>query len=322
MKFSLLDRSRTRAGTPDGQALTHTVERAVWAESMGYERFWVAEHHGVPGIASGAPAVLLAAIGARTATIRLGSGGVMLPNHRPLVVAEQFLMLAGLFPGRVDLGVGRSLGFTAPVRQALGRLKKDPDTFVEDVAQVRRHFERTAAITARPVVDAPIPLFVLAMGAGLEVAAELGLPAVLGGPAVAGREVEDLVARYRRNFRSHDGSRPYVVVAVDLLVADSDAEARELALSETWAMAESRRTGLFEALLPVAEVRDRMRSDRLADRVEKHLDTAMAGSPDTVRRRLEKVVEHTGADEVLATGSTFDRAALEASDAAVAQLFR
>lgn len=302
--------------------MTHTVERAVWAETMGYERFWVAEHHGVPGIASGAPAVLLAAIGARTDTIRLGSGGVMLPNHRPLVVAEQFLMLEGLFPGRVDLGVGRSLGFTAPVRRALGRSEEAPDTFAEDVVQVRRYFERTAEITARPVVDAPIPMFVLALGAGLTVAAELGLPAVLGGPVLARPEVEDLVAGYRRDFRPHRGSRPYVMVAVDALVADTDAEARELALPETWAMAESRRTGLFEALLPVAEVRDRMRSDRLADRVEKHLDTAMAGSPDTVRRRLEKVVEHTGADEVLATGSTFDRAALEASDAAVAQLFR
>src|SRR4051812_15225242 len=142
VRLSLLDRSRTRAGQPEGAALTHTVERAVGAERLGYSRFWVAEHHGVPGIASGAPAVLLAAIGARTAAIRLGSGGVMLPNHQPFVVAEQFLMLAGLYPGRVDLGLGRSLGFTAPGRPALRRPDAATASFAQDVAQGRSYPER------------------------------------------------------------------------------------------------------------------------------------------------------------------------------------
>ncbi len=119
MKLSLLDRSRTRVGRPEAEGLTGSIERAVNAERLGYERFWVAEHHAVPGIASGSPPVLLAAIGARTDRIRLGSGGVMLPHHQPLVVAEQFLMLEALHPGRMDLGLGRSLGFTAPVREAL-----------------------------------------------------------------------------------------------------------------------------------------------------------------------------------------------------------
>jgi luciferase family oxidoreductase group 1 len=121
------------------------VERAVAAERLGYSRFWVAEHHGVPGIASGAPAVLLAAIGARTAAIRLGSGGVMLPNHQPLVVAEQFLMLAALYPGRVDLGLGRSLGFIAPVRRALRRPDDEHDSFVDDIAEVRSYLARQRA---------------------------------------------------------------------------------------------------------------------------------------------------------------------------------
>ena len=127
MRFSLLDRSRTRHGLPETAALEHSVQRAIDVEQLGYERFWVAEHHAVPGIASGAPAVLLAAVGARTRRIRLGSGGVMLPNHRPLVVAEQFRMLAALYPGRIDLGLGRSLGFTDPVRRALGRLEASPE---------------------------------------------------------------------------------------------------------------------------------------------------------------------------------------------------
>src|ERR671927_827454 len=119
MRLSLLDRSRTRAGEPDAAALTGTVMRAVTAERLGYARIWVAEHHGVPGVAGAAPAVLLAALAARTSTIRLGSAGVMLPHHQPLVVAEQFATLTALAPGRVDLGLGRSPGFTRPVRQAL-----------------------------------------------------------------------------------------------------------------------------------------------------------------------------------------------------------
>lgn len=316
----MLDRSRTRSGHPQGAALTHTLERAVEAERLGYFRFWVAEHHGVPGIASGAPAVLLAAIGARTAAIRLGSGGVMLPNHQPLVVAEQFLMLAGLFPGRVDVGLGRSLGFTAPVRRALRRPDDEPDSFADDIAEVRSYLERTAPVTARPVADVPLPLFVLATGRGIDVAARLGLPVVLGGPVLARPELGDLVAAYRRDFRPHRDSRPSVTVSLDVLIADTDAEARELALPEVWAMARSRRTGVFDPLEPVADIRDQRWDDRDAERVARGLEAVTAGRPATVRRRLEQLAQRTGADELLASGSTYDRAALAASDASLAAL--
>ncbi|MGY1823232.1 MsnO8 family LLM class oxidoreductase [Geodermatophilus sp. SYSU D00079] len=320
MRLSLLDRSRTRAGHAEGAALVHTVERAVAAEGLGYSRFWVAEHHGVPGIASGAPAVLLAAVGARTATIRLGSGGVMLPNHQPLVVAEQFAVLDALYPGRIDLGVGRSLGFTAPVRRALRRTGDEPDTFADDVAELRGYLERTAPVTVHPVPAAPIPLFVLATGRGTEVAARLGLPVVLGGPLLDQPDTGDRLAAYRRGFRPHRDSRPHVTVALDVLVADTDDEARELALPEVWAMVCSRRTGEFGPLEPPAALRARSWDARLAGRVERGLDGATAGSPGTVRRRLEQLAERTGADELLATGSTYDRAALAASDAALAEL--
>src|SRR3954467_8777281 len=309
MRLSLLDRSRTRAGHPEGAALTHTVERAVGAERLGYSRFWVAEHHGVPGIASGAPAVLLAAIGARTAAIRLGSGGVMLPNHQPLVVAEQFLMLAGLYPGRVDIGLGRSLGFTAPLRRALRRPDDEPDSFADDIAEVRSYLERTAPVIARPLVDGPLPLFVLATGRGIEVAARLGLPVVLGGPVLARSELGDLLAAYRRDFRPHRDSRPYVIVSLDVLVADTDAEARELALPEVWAMVRSRRPGVFGPLEPVAAIRDQRWDDQDADRVARGLDAVTAGGPATVRRRLEQLVDRTGADELLARRAHHDRAA-------------
>ena len=320
VKFSLLDRSRTRAGQPEGAALTHTVERAVGAERLGYSRFWVAEHHGVPGIASGAPAVLLAAIGARTAAIRLGSGGVMLPNHQPLVVAEQFLMLAGLYPGRVDIGLGRSLGFTAPVRRALRRPDDEPDSFADDIAEVRSYLERTAPVTARPMAEAPLPLFVLATGRGIEVAASLGLPVVLGGPVLSRPELGDLLAAYRRDFRPHRDSRPHVTVSLDVLVADTDAEARELALPEVWAMVRSRRTGVFDSLEPVAAIRDRRWDDQDTDRVGRGVDAVTAGGPTTVRRWLEQLVDRTGADELLVSGATYDRAALAASDASLAAL--
>ncbi|MCF6508564.1 MsnO8 family LLM class oxidoreductase [Blastococcus sp. MG754426] len=322
MRLSLLDRSRTRAGHPEAAALRHTVARAVGAERLGYHRFWVAEHHGVPGIASGAPAVLLAAVGAATSGIRLGSGGVMLPNHQPLVVAEQFLVLAALHPGRVDLGVGRSLGFTAPVRRALRRTGEEPDTFAEDVAELRGYLERTGQVTARPVTGEPVPLSVLATGRGVGVAAALGLPLVLGGPVLDRPELADVLAGYRRDFRPHGDSRPHVTVSLDVLVADTDREARELALPEVWAMVRSRRTGVFDVLEPVGEIRGRRWDDLDARRVEQGLAAATAGRPASVRRRLEQLAERTGADELLASGATYDRAALAASDAALAALLR
>ncbi|GAA4529824.1 MsnO8 family LLM class oxidoreductase [Brachybacterium paraconglomeratum] len=320
MRYSLLDRSRTRHGLPEAAALEHSVERAIDVEQLGYARFWVAEHHAVPGIASGAPAVLLAAIGARTQRIRLGSGGVMLPNHRPLVVAEQFRMLSALYPGRIDLGLGRSLGFTEPVRHALGRLGASPEEFAQEIAEVREHLEGSAALTARPADAGEVPVFVLATGSGIDTAAALGLPLVLGGPFLDSPELPDRLAAYRREFRPHRGSLPQVLVSVDALIADTEEEARELALPEVWAMARSRTTGLFEALEPVEQIRATRMSEREARRVEKGLAATVAGTAATVRRRIEKLIERTGASEVLATGATYDREALSVSDRELAQL--
>lgn len=320
MRLSLLDRSRTRDDHPESAALEHSVHRVIEVEQLGYERFWVAEHHAVPGIASGSPAVLLAAVGARTSRIRLGSGGVMLPNHRPLVVAEQFRMLAALHPGRVDLGLGRSLGFTEPVRHALGRLEADPDSFAREIEEVRGYLEDSAPLTARPADAGEVPLFVLATGSGIDTAAELGLPVVLGGPFLDSPELPERLEAYRRAFRPHRGSAPQVIVSVDALIADTDAEARELALPEVWAMARSRTTGEFGPLEPVARIRGAVLSEREARRVQRGLDAAVAGSAQTVRRRIEQLLERTGAQEVLATGATYDREALAASDRELARL--
>lgn len=320
MKLSLLDRSRTRLGSSDADALAATVDRAVHAEDVGYDRFWVAEHHAVPGIASGTPAVLLAAIGARTSLIRIGSGGVMLPLHQPLVVAEQFLVLDALHPGRVDLGLGRSLGFTPPVRRALRRDHDDGDTFEADLAELRGYLEGTAEITARPATGRPVPMSLLATGRGLEVAARLGLPVVVGGPVLDTDELPDALVRYRREFRPHRGSAAHVTISLDALVADDDASARDLALPEAWAMARSRQSGEFPPLEPVSAVRDASWPDQARRRVEAALERAVAGSPATVRRDLESLAERTGADELLASTSTYDRDALLASDRMLREL--
>ena len=317
VRLSLLDRSRTRAGEPDAAALRHTVERAQRAERLGYHRFWVAEHHAVPGIASGSPPVLVAVVAARTDRIRVGSGGVMLPNHQPLVVAEQFAMLEALFPGRIDLGVGRSLGFTPPVRAALRRAADAPDTFATDLDELRSYLEGSGPVTARPRLERPVPVFVLATGRGLAVAGDAGLPVVLGGPVLDSAHIGAALDDYRARAEAA-GGRPYVVVSLDVLIADSVAAARELALPEAWALAAARTTGQFPALEPVDP--DRVLSDRQRAVVEDAVGRTVHGDEATVAAELGELFHRTGADELLASTSTFDLAALREADARLARL--
>ncbi len=319
VRLSLLDRSRTRSGEPDEAALGHTVARARRAEQLGYHRFWVAEHHAVPGIASGSPPVLIAAVAARTERIRVGSGGVMLPNHQPIVVAEQFAMLEALFPGRIDLGAGRSLGFTPPVRRALRRDAAAPDTFAADLAELRAYLDGTAPVTVRPRLDRPVPLFVLATGRGLAVAGDAGLPVVLGGPALDRDRIGEELADYRARVRAA-GAQPYVVVSRDVLVADSVAAARELALPEAWALAAARTTGQFPALEPVDPGRPLSARQRTV--VEDAVGRTVHGDEAAVADELGDLLARTGGDELLASTSTFDRAALGESDARLVRMFR
>ena len=305
MRISLLDRSRTRRGEPDSAAVVGTVERARRAEQLGFHRFWVAEHHAVPGIGSGAPTVLMAAVAGATERIRVGSGGVMLPNHQPLVVAEQVGVLAALHPGRIDLGVGRSLGFTAPVRQALR--SDERNTFREDLDELRAHLAGTAPVTARPRLDEPVPLFVLATGKGLAVAGDLGLPVVVGGPVL-----DDPAAL--ADYRARAGAAAQVIVSADVLIGDP-----ELALPEAWALAAARTTGEFPPL--EAPDPDRRMTDRQRVAVDKALARTIVGDEGTVAERLDDLLTRTGADELMISSSTWDRAALAESDAGVAALF-
>ena len=308
-RLSLLDRSRTRAGEPDSVALHRTVARAQKAESLGYHRYWVAEHHGVPGIASGSPAVMLAAIGAATSTIRIGSGGVMLPNHAPFVVAEQFLMLEGLYTGRVDLGVGRTLGFTPGVRTALRTDLPAADRFAEDLAELRSALDGTGPITARPAITPP-PVVVLAMQRGLEVAGEAGLPTVVGGSLL---HKPDELAQYRE--RAGEGA--YLVVSADIMIAETRERARELLLPEAWSMVKSRETGEFGPLEPVEHVLAQNLTPRQQTRVDNWMSGTIYGDAESVAAQLEQLIAATGADEIMSTASTFADADRDASDAAL-----
>ncbi|MFF1422259.1 LLM class flavin-dependent oxidoreductase [Streptomyces sp. NPDC058280] len=312
--FSVLDRSRTREGHDGPQALRDTVRFAERIEALGYRRFWVSEHHSVPGVAGSAPAVLAAAVAAATSTLRVGTGGVMLPNHQPLVVAEQFGVLESLFPGRIDMGLGRSVGFTDGIRRALGRDKQDADDFPGQLAELLGYF--TGTQTAHPQVHAlpaeglRVPAFVLATGKGARVAAEAGLPLVIA--AVRG---EDAMLRaiegYRRDFRpSGWGERPYVVVSGTVAVAATTEEARRLLLPEAWSTAYSRTHGAFPPLRSVDAILATAMTARERALFEDALRGQLYGTEDEVAAGLEKLLARSGADEYLVTTSTYDRGAL------------
>ncbi|MEU1515061.1 LLM class flavin-dependent oxidoreductase [Streptomyces sp. NPDC005811] len=311
-RFSVLDRSRVREGHTTAQALRDTVALAREAESLGFHRFWVSEHHGVPGVAGSAPTVLAAAVAGATRTIRVGTGGVMLPNHRPLVVAEQFGVLESLFPGRIDMGLGRSVGFTDGVRRALGRDKDDADDFAAQLGELLGWFRGTSptGVHAYPAEGLTVPPFVLAMGEGAAIAARAGLPLVIGD--LRNRErMRHGIDTYRALFRpSPWASEPYVVVSGTVAVAASPEEARRLLLPEAWSMAYSRTHGTFPPLPPAEAVETRTMTAKERGFYESGLTGHIAGTEEQVTDELESLLKETGAQEVLVTTSTYDRTAL------------
>ncbi|MFC9247501.1 MsnO8 family LLM class oxidoreductase [Streptomyces sp. NPDC057136] len=310
-RFSVQDRSRTREGHDSAQALRDTVRLAGTAEALGYHRFWVSEHHSVPGVAGSAPTVLAAAVAAATSTIRVGTGGVMLPNHQPLVVAEQFGVLASLFPGRIDMGLGRSVGFTDGIRRALGRDKEDADDFAVQLAELLGWLDGTQGtypqVHAHPAEGLRIPPYVLATGEGAAIAAAAGLPLVVGD--MRGREkLVHAVEGYRRDFRpSAWSAAPYVVVAGTVAVAGTAEEARRLLVPEAWSMAYSRTHGSFPPLAPAERIEELTMTAKERGFYESGLRGHVAGTEEQVAAELEVVIKETGADEVLVTTSSYDR---------------
>ncbi|MFI0351897.1 LLM class flavin-dependent oxidoreductase [Actinomadura sp. 9N407] len=313
IRFSILDRSRTREGEGHPRALRDTVEFARQAENLGYHRFWVSEHHGVPGVAGPAPTVLAASVAAATSRIRVGTGGVMLPNHQPLVVAEQFGVLESLYPGRIDMGLGRSVGFTGGVRRALGHDRQDADDFAPRLAELLGYFtgdqQEYPGVHAWPAEGLRVPAFILATGSGADIAASFGLPLVIAAVRSPERMLE-AIERYRKGFRTTLwGHEPYVVVSGTIAIADTRDEAWRMLVPEAWSNAYSRVHGEFPPLVPA----ERILAMDMSEREKRYFDEALRGhlygTEDEVAEALEELVERSGADEYLVHTSTHDRAA-------------
>ncbi len=308
LRWSILDRAVIRRGRSPAETLRGTIRFAREAEALNYHRFWVAEHHGVPGVAGSAPTVLAAAVASATSRIRVGTGGVMLPNHRPLVVAEQFGVLESLFPGRVDMGLGRSVGFTGAVRDALGVDKDAADRFGEQVGELLRHFDGGGPVAALPARGLRGPAFVLAGGAGGAIAAAQGLPLVMAHLSDEKRMLA-AIDGYRAAFRpSPHGERPYVVLAVNAAVAATPEKAALLQVPEAWATAYSRTRGVFPPLDPPEEILAREMTERERRYFTEARSGQLHGDEAGMATALARLADRTGADELLLTLTAHDDA--------------
>lgn len=308
--YSLLDLVPIRQGGSAADALASAADLARHAEAEGFARYWVAEHHGMAGIASAATAVVIAHVGAATSTIRVGAGGIMLPNHAPLVIAEQFGTLDALFPGRIDLGLGRAPGSDMKVARALRRtLESSPDDFPRDVVELQSYFadDGQTGIRAVPGGGARPELWILGSSLyGAQLAAALGLPYAFASH-FAPDALDEALAVYRRHFRpSAVLERPYAMAGFNVFAADSDGEAELLASSMQQAFVALRTTGTGVPLPPpVAGYRDSLpvQARVMLDHV---LECTAIGGPEAIRAGLERFIARTGVDEVMLTSSIYD----------------
>ncbi len=310
--FSVLDLSPIVQGGTAAESLRNTIDLARHAERWGYRRFWLAEHHNMPGIASAATSVVIAAVGGATSTIRVGAGGIMLPNHAPLVIAEQFGTLESLFPGRVDLGLGRAPGSDQLTARALRRtLAGAADAFPQDVVELMRYFRADAgqAVRAVPGAGLNVPVWILGSSLfGAQLAAALGLPYAFASH-FAPRQMDEAIALYRGSFEpSPRLAAPYVMLGANLFAADTDDEARLLFTSLQQAFLNLRRGTPGPLPPPRAGVEDELAPFERA-MLTQTLAASFVGGPETIRRELEAFVARTGADELILTSQIFDHAA-------------
>ena len=322
--FSILDLAFITEGHSAAEALHRARALAQHAERLGYRRFWLAEHHNMPGIASAATAVVIGHVAAGTSTIRVGAGGVMLPNHSPLVIAEQFGTLASLYPGRIDLGLGRAPGTDPVTARALRRgAANTADTFPDDVIELQSYFEPTKPgqlVQAVPGAGLEVPIWLL--GSSLfsaQLAAALGLPFAFASH-FAPDHLDEALALYRRGFQpSAVLDRPYAMVAIGAYVADTDEEARRLATSWQQSFLNLRR-GHPSLLPPPVESMDGRWSPLEQAAIEHASREAVIGSPATVRRRIEAFLERTHVDELMFASAIYDPAARHRSFELLARL--
>jgi luciferase family oxidoreductase group 1 len=310
--LSVLDLVPIREGGDLREALDEAGKLAATAEQAGYKRFWVAEHHAITGVAGGAASVVIAHIGHRTSTIRIGAGGIMLPNHNPFVIAEQFGTLDGLFPGRVDLGLGRAPGAAGIVAQALRKnLHQAAEYFPQDVVELRALLtgDVELPIVATPGLGARVELWMLGSSLfGAQLAARLGMPYAFASH-FAPDHLDAALAAYRSQFRpSAYLDRPHAMAAMTVIAADSEEEAELLASSQDQAFVRLRSGDPGQLPPPVPGYRATLPESARA--MLDHLGQARAvGSPATVGETIARFLERTGADELIVSGATYDPAA-------------
>ncbi|WP_437969725.1 LLM class flavin-dependent oxidoreductase [Sorangium sp. So ce260] len=311
--FSVLDLSPIVQGGDAAQAFRNTLDLARHAERLGFRRYWLAEHHNMGGVASAATSVVIAHVAGGTSTIRVGAGGIMLPNHAPLVIAEQFGTLASLFPGRIDLGLGRAPGSDPVTARALRRnLSGDADGFPQDVLELMGYFrpaEPGQLVQAVPGAGLSVPVWILGSSLfGAQLAAALGLPYAFASHFAPG-QMAQAIALYRREFRpSAQLAQPHVMLGVNVFAAETDEEARRLWTSLQQAFVNLRR-GRPGPLPPPVDDFERELSPMDRAGLEQALSCSVVGSPETVRRGLDAFITRTRADELMVTSQIFDHAA-------------
>jgi len=308
--LSVLDLAPVAEGSDPGRALRNSLDLARAAERLGYKRYWMAEHHSMPGIASAATAVALAYVGAGTSTIRIGAGGVMLPNHAPLVIAEQFGTLESLFPGRVDLGVGRAPGTDRAAAMALRRnLASDENQFPSDVVELIGYFgdpREGQAVRAIPGEGLRIPVWILGSSLfGAQLAAMLGLPYAFASHFAPGALME-AIAVYRERFQpSRQLDRPYVMLGFNAFAAATDEEAQLLVTSvqQAFVNLHTGRPGRLPPPVPGYSETLPLQARALLRQV---LACSAIGDAETVRSKIDAFVQRTGADELMITSQIYD----------------
>jgi luciferase family oxidoreductase group 1 len=311
--LSVLDLSPIPEGSDAGQALRNSADLARHAEALGYRRFWMAEHHNMPGIASAATAVALAHVATGTSRIRIGAGGIMLPNHAPLIIAEQFGTLAALHPGRVDLGLGRAPGTDPLAAHAMRRnLAGEVEDFPRDVVELMGYFRPAGpdqGVVAVPGAGLEVEVWILGSSTyGAQLAAALGLPYAFASH-FAPAQMAEAVALYRARFRPSERlAAPHVMLGVNVFAAETDAEARYLFSSLQQAFLNLRR-GRPGRLPPPVEGLDARLEPRERAMLDQALACSIVGGKETVRRGLRDLLARTGANELIATAQIHDHAA-------------
>ena len=310
--LSILDLAPVPQGSDVSQALANTIDLARHAERLGFNRYWLAEHHNMAGIASAATSVVIGAVAAATKTIRVGAGGVMLPNHAPLVIAEQFGTLAALHPGRIDLGLGRAPGSDMATARALRRtLQGDVDNFPQDVMELIHWFAPATEdqrIRANPGEGQDIPVWILGSSTyGAQLAAHLGLPYAFASH-FAPSEMMAAIQTYRQTFRPSERlAEPYVMLGFNVFAAETDDQARLLFSSVQQAFV-NLRSGRPGKLPPPVEGYEQGLGEAERGMIAQALACSAVGSPATVRREIDAFVARTGADELMITSQIWSHA--------------